>query len=208
MSLSLDGHATLIRSVITGSFVHSFMIYKWPSSLLSLIIRKLRNSLWIGSCEETKLVWVAWDRCCWPYFRGGLGLKDLGLLNDSLLRKFTWIFMTSDCFGFSFLREKYLRQLQKPQGGYVTSWIWSSLWTKYSSLLKEVSEANHLEIGCMLNCMDDLLTFHRLGFWGRPSKAPVIMSVVWSPPASGWIKMNTDGAAIGFPGVGGCGDIF
>ncbi|KAI9164815.1 hypothetical protein LWI28_002606 [Acer negundo] len=66
-SLSLAGRATLIRSVITGSFVHSFMIYKWPSSLLSLINRKLRNFLWTGSFEETKLVRVAWDRCCRPY---------------------------------------------------------------------------------------------------------------------------------------------
>ncbi|KAK3218686.1 hypothetical protein Dsin_012656, partial [Dipteronia sinensis] len=50
-SLSLAGRATLIKSVITGSFVHSFMIYKWPSSLLSVINHKLRKFLWIGSCE-------------------------------------------------------------------------------------------------------------------------------------------------------------
>ncbi|KAI9173384.1 hypothetical protein LWI28_000561 [Acer negundo] len=84
-SLSLPGRATLIRLVITGSFVHSFMIYKWSSSLLSLINRKLRNFLWTGSYEETKLVRVAWDRCCRPYSQGGFGLKDLRLLNDSLL---------------------------------------------------------------------------------------------------------------------------
>ena len=60
-SLSLAGRATLIRSVITGSFVHSFMIYKWPSSLLSLINRKLGNYLWTSSCEETKFFLVAWD---------------------------------------------------------------------------------------------------------------------------------------------------
>ena len=136
-SLFLAGCATLIRSVITSTFVHSFMIYKWPSSLLSLINRKLRNFLWTGSCEESKLVRVAWDRCCRPYSQGGLGLKDIGLLNDSLLRKFTWKFMTSDGFAFSFLRERYLRHLQKPHGGYVTSSIWSSLRSNYSSLLKE-----------------------------------------------------------------------
>ncbi|KAK1549712.1 hypothetical protein Q3G72_006607 [Acer saccharum] len=136
-SLYLAGRATLIRSVITGSFVHSFMIYKWPSSLLSLINRKLRNFLWTGSCEETKLVRVAWYRCCRPYSQGGLGLKDLGLLNDSLLWKFTWKFMTSDSFAFTFLWERYLRHLQKPRGGYVTSSIWSSLRMNYSSLVKE-----------------------------------------------------------------------
>ena len=71
-----------------------------------------------------------------------------------------------------------------------------------------VSEANRLEIGCMRNCMDDLLILRRFGLQGRPSKAPVIKSVVWSPPAPGWIKVNTDGAALGSPGVGGCGGIF
>ena len=71
-----------------------------------------------------------------------------------------------------------------------------------------VSEANRLEIGCMRNCMDDLLILRRFGLQGRPSKAPVIKSVIWSPPAPGWIKVNTDGAAMGSPGVGGCGGIF
>ena len=77
-----------------------------------------------------------------------------------------------------------------------------------SLVWRAVSEANHLEIGCMRNCMDDLLILRRFGRQGRPSKAPVIKSVVWSPPAPGWIKVNTDGAALGSPGVGGCGGIF
>ncbi|KAK2642188.1 hypothetical protein Ddye_023951 [Dipteronia dyeriana] len=80
-SHSLAGRATLIRSVITGSFVHSFMIYKWPTFLT----KKIRNFLWTGSCEERKLFRVAWNRCCRLYALGGLGLKDLTLLNDSLL---------------------------------------------------------------------------------------------------------------------------
>ncbi|KAK3222011.1 hypothetical protein Dsin_009036 [Dipteronia sinensis] len=99
-ALSLAGRATLIKLVITGSFVHSFMIYKWPSSLLRLVNRKLINFLWTGSCEETKLILVAWDRYCKPYSQSGLGLKDLGLLNDSLLKKLTWKFMTSQSLAF------------------------------------------------------------------------------------------------------------
>ncbi|KAK3225648.1 hypothetical protein Dsin_005510 [Dipteronia sinensis] len=113
------------------------MIYKWPSSLLRLVNRKLRNFLWTGSCEETKLIRVAWDRCCKPYSQCGLGLKDLGLLNDSLLKKLTWKFMPSDSFGFSFLRERYLTQLQKSHGGYVTLSLWHSFRSHYSDLLRE-----------------------------------------------------------------------
>ncbi|KAK2665839.1 hypothetical protein Ddye_004413 [Dipteronia dyeriana] len=136
-TLSLACRATLIKSVITESFVHSFMIYKWPSSLLRLVNRKLRFFLWTGSCEETKLIRVAWGRYCKPYSQGGLGLKDLGLLNDSLLKKLTWKFMTSETFVFSFLRERYLTQLQKSHGGYVTSSICHSFHSHYSDLLKE-----------------------------------------------------------------------
>ncbi|KAK3218957.1 hypothetical protein Dsin_012927 [Dipteronia sinensis] len=77
-SLSLADLATLIRSVITGSFVHFFTIYKWSSSLLLLINHKLRKFLWFGSCEETKLVRVTWDHCCRPYSQGDHGLKDQG----------------------------------------------------------------------------------------------------------------------------------
>ncbi|KAK3193274.1 hypothetical protein Dsin_024584 [Dipteronia sinensis] len=71
-----------------------------------------------------------------------------------------------------------------------------------------VYDANHLGIGCMRNCVDDLLILRRFGLSGRPGKAPVIMSVGWSPSAPRWIKVNTDGSALGSPGVGGCGGIF
>ncbi|KAK3204578.1 hypothetical protein Dsin_018624 [Dipteronia sinensis] len=60
----------------------------------------------------------------------------------------------------------------------------------------------------MRNCVDDLLIFCWFGLSDRPSKAPVIRSVVWSPSAPGWIKVNTDGAGLGSPGVGGYGGVF
>ncbi|KAK3183302.1 hypothetical protein Dsin_030588 [Dipteronia sinensis] len=77
-----------------------------------------------------------------------------------------------------------------------------------SLVWRAVSEVNGSKIGCMWNHMDDLLILHRFGLQGRPSKAPVIKSVVWSPPAPGWIKVNTNGASMGSSGVGGCGCIF
>ncbi|KAK2650013.1 hypothetical protein Ddye_017502 [Dipteronia dyeriana] len=58
-SLSLAGRATLIHSMITSSFVHSFMVYKWSAFLTKMVTKKIRNFLWIGSCEESKLVRVA-----------------------------------------------------------------------------------------------------------------------------------------------------
>lgn len=40
------------------------------------------------------------------------------------------------------------------------------------------------------------------------NKAPKIIEIQWQPPSLGWIKINTDGAAIGAPGRAGCGGIF
>ncbi|KAK3225647.1 hypothetical protein Dsin_005509 [Dipteronia sinensis] len=77
-----------------------------------------------------------------------------------------------------------------------------------SLVWREVSVANQLGIGSMHNCVDDLLILHRFDLCGRPARAPVIRSVIWSPPAPGWIKVNTDGAALSSPGVGGYGGVF
>ncbi|KAK3230190.1 hypothetical protein Dsin_002071 [Dipteronia sinensis] len=238
-ALSLAGRATLIQSVITGSFVHSFMIYKWPSSLLRLVNLKLRNFLHTGSCEETKLIRVAWNRCCKPYSQGGLGLKDLGLLNDSLLKKLTWKFMTSESFVFSFLRKRYLTQLRKSHGEYVTSSIWPSFRSHYLDHLKEgiwlISENSQRDFWCnnwlgvpilellwnpdyLANLFrarvsyfihkDNLLILRRFDLRGHPSRGLVIRTVIWSPPAPGWIKVNTDGAALSSPDIRGCMGVF
>ncbi|KAK3218295.1 hypothetical protein Dsin_012265 [Dipteronia sinensis] len=61
-----------------------------------------------------------------------------------------------------------------------------------------IYDVNHLGIGCMHNCVDDLLILHWFGLSYRPGKAPVIKSAVWSPPAPGWIKVNMNGAALGY----------
>ncbi|KAI9191000.1 hypothetical protein LWI28_001990 [Acer negundo] len=91
-------------------------------------------------------------------------------------------------------------------------WIFEGKSVDFRSILslvwRAVSEANRLDIDCMHNCMDDLLILRCFGLQGCPSKAPVIKSVIWSPPAPGWIKVNTDGADMGSLGFGGCGGIF
>ncbi|KAI9198422.1 hypothetical protein LWI28_015556 [Acer negundo] len=91
-------------------------------------------------------------------------------------------------------------------------WIFEGKSVDFRSILSlvwhAVSEANRLDIGCMRSCMDDLFIFRHFGLQGRPSKAPVIKSVIWSPPAPGWVRVNTNGAAMGSSGVGGCGGIF
>ncbi|KAK2663348.1 hypothetical protein Ddye_001922 [Dipteronia dyeriana] len=283
-----------------------------------MVTKKIKNFLWTGSCEERKLVRVAWNRCCRPYALGGLGLKDLVLLNDSLLRKLTWKLITSNNFAFTFLRERedserdfwhdnwlgvpildllgipdflaihlqarvsnfirdgrwilddrfrarfldlcfwidkivispvknylvwphsrdgivsykvaysgmfhdILAQIRILWRAVINSVVWSVWYScnqwifdgksvdfkaTLSLVWLSVYDVYSLGISCMRNCVDDLLILHRFGLCSRPLKAPVIKSVVWSPPVPEWIKVNTDGAALHSPGVGGCGGVF
>ncbi|KAK2657504.1 hypothetical protein Ddye_010556 [Dipteronia dyeriana] len=60
----------------------------------------------------------------------------------------------------------------------------------------------------MRNCVDDLLILRRFDLRGRPARAPVIRSVIWSPLAPGWSKVNIDGAALSSLSARDCGGIF
>ncbi|KAK0573289.1 hypothetical protein LWI29_005840 [Acer saccharum] len=60
----------------------------------------------------------------------------------------------------------------------------------------------------MCNSVDELLIPRHFGLWGCPPRAPVIKSVVWLPPSPSWVKVNTNGAALGSLGAGSCGGVF
>ncbi|CAN6545200.1 unnamed protein product [Malus baccata var. baccata] len=47
-----------------------------------------------------------------------------------------------------------------------------------------------------------------LGISPNPCKAPSIVPVLWHPPPSSWVKVNTDGLAKGNPGPAACGGVF
>ncbi|KAK3199002.1 hypothetical protein Dsin_022417 [Dipteronia sinensis] len=91
-------------------------------------------------------------------------------------------------------------------------WIFKSKAIEFISALSlvwhAVSDANRLEIGCMRNCVDDLLILRRFDLRGRLARAPFIRSVIWSPQAPGWIKVNIDGAALSSLVVKGCRSVF
>lgn len=48
----------LIDDVITFSFVHSFMVYRWSVGLIKSLNTAIRNFLWIGNISQKKVVFV------------------------------------------------------------------------------------------------------------------------------------------------------
>ena len=60
----------------------------------------------------------------------------------------------------------------------------------------------------MDNSVNDLLILRCLRVGGLRKKDPVLVSVCWLKPPKNWIKINTDGASHGAPGLVGVSSIF
>ena len=68
-SLSMARWLTVIKSVITGSFTHSFFIFDGLNSCI-------RNFLWSDSIWNRKIVTVAWKEVCKNLEGRGLGTRS------------------------------------------------------------------------------------------------------------------------------------
>ncbi|XP_055962061.1 uncharacterized protein LOC130015619 [Mercurialis annua] len=132
--LSMAGRVTLVNSVIRGSFIHSFSIYKWPKSLISLLSRAIKNFVWTGCISVRKNITVSWNTCCLPFDNGGLNLPNLTLLNEALLHKLAWNICSSDSFVFNFLRHRFTNSwgdaIRYPR----ISSIWSSVKNSFAKV--------------------------------------------------------------------------
>lgn len=57
--LFMVGRVCLVNSMIASSFIHTFMVYKWPSRLLCFMEKCIHNFVWIGLIATRKLVSVS-----------------------------------------------------------------------------------------------------------------------------------------------------
>lgn len=58
----------------------------------------------------------------------------------------------------------------------------------------------------MSSSTDEFQILHRFNVPGKPRKE--VLEVLRKPPAIGWVKVNTDGSAIGFPSIAATSAIF
>lgn len=65
------------------------------------------NFLW-GSYEgKNKCHWVAWKKLCYPTERGGIGIKSIQDISDSLGAKLWWHYRTERFLWADILNAKY-----------------------------------------------------------------------------------------------------
>lgn len=118
------GRVQLVRSVVHGMLLHSFMIYPWPFRLIKMLDRYIKNFIWSGDVTKRKPVVVAWHMVCSPVAEGGLGLRSIKLINKAAMLRLAWIFETDSGPWASIARARYLNAK-----GDLVPYLRSSMWT-------------------------------------------------------------------------------
>jgi hypothetical protein len=106
--VSLGGRVILINSVLAAIPVFYLSFLKMPTRVWKKIVAIQRNFLWGGSSNKSKIAWVKWSDLCRPKEEGGLGIKNLRLVNVSLLMKWCWrLLVSQDDLWSLVLKAKY-----------------------------------------------------------------------------------------------------
>lgn len=79
--LSKGQRLILIQSVLSSLPVYYLAMFQMPVVVAKEIERIIRKFLW-GSCNSTrKRSWISWSKVSLPKCRGGIGIKELKLVN-------------------------------------------------------------------------------------------------------------------------------
>ncbi|KAH9751354.1 putative ribonuclease H protein [Citrus sinensis] len=88
--LSLAGRITLTQSVLQAIPVYAMQTSEIPAGVINKINQICKRFIWSGSNENRKMSLIGWDKVCQPKICGGLGLKNLGMMNKALMMKLAW----------------------------------------------------------------------------------------------------------------------
>jgi hypothetical protein len=86
----------LINSVLNSIPIFYLSYLKMPIGVIKKIVRIQREFLWGGIKGGKKISWVKWKDVCLPRGQGGLGVRDVGKVNASLLIKWRWKLLQKD----------------------------------------------------------------------------------------------------------------
>ncbi|PNX84009.1 ribonuclease H [Trifolium pratense] len=106
--VSHGGRVVLLNSVLAAIPIFYLSLFKMPVGVWKKIIRLQRRFLWGGAAGASKIPWVNWQDVCRSKKEGGLGVKDLRIMNISLLAKWKWRLLSEgDSIWKNVLRDKY-----------------------------------------------------------------------------------------------------
>lgn len=90
--LSLGGRITLIKSSLSSLPLYYMSLLKASRGVIRELEKWQRRFLWNGSVFRKVISKVHWNIVCQPKSKGGLGIRNLFVMNRALLAKWWWRF--------------------------------------------------------------------------------------------------------------------
>ncbi|KAL0293105.1 UNVERIFIED_CONTAM: hypothetical protein Sradi_6957100 [Sesamum radiatum] len=93
LKLTYAGRTQLIKSVLSSIHQYWCSVFILPKGVIKTIEAKLRNFLWKGGSERGGYK-VSWEQVCKPTSHGGLGIRNIQMMNNALMGKYLWQVLT------------------------------------------------------------------------------------------------------------------
>jgi len=176
--VSLGGRIVLLNSVLNAIPIFYLSFLKMPTKVVRKIIGIQRNFLWGGKVGGRKIWWVKWSRVCSPWKEGGLGVRDIKLVNLSLLAKWRWRLLGEDDQVWKWvLKEKYGERVYGVMDGSSESWpSYASLWWKDLMALEVFRGVNSFNREVVRKVRNDI----SMKFWTDPWVGGLPLRVAFS----------------------------
>ena len=97
----------LIQSALCGVPIYHMSMYLLPDTNIERMTKVMRKFFWQGNATKKKYYMVKWNLITKPKRKGGLSLKNLKLLNVSLLCKWWWRLESEEGLWQDIVRQKY-----------------------------------------------------------------------------------------------------
>ncbi|XP_058756083.1 uncharacterized protein LOC131629310 [Vicia villosa] len=85
--LSMAGRVVLINSILNAISIYSLSFYKAPKKVLNEVRSIQSKFIWTGGDLKKLINWVCWYTVCKTREEGGLGVKNVEIMNVALLSK-------------------------------------------------------------------------------------------------------------------------
>lgn len=137
-SLSFAGWVTLAQSSLASIPGYTMQTTPLPISVIEEAERICRDFIWGSSPSARKCHLISWSQICKPKDEGGLGFRNLRVLNDAYMMKNAWNLVAHpEKFWVQVLRAKYktgLHQMPDVRPNTRSSPLWRAICTVWPSV--------------------------------------------------------------------------
>ncbi|GJS98286.1 RNA-directed DNA polymerase, eukaryota [Tanacetum coccineum] len=162
-TLSIGGHLTLLKSVLSSIPLYHMSIFKAPIGVLNKLEAIRRNFFNGVDGSENKIAWIGWDKILSSKKSGGLGVSSLYASNRALLFKWVWHFFSQDTSWWS----RFIQAVHGNHGAFGSRMV-SSKGSHWLDIIRDLSTLKSKGIDLMNFMRKKIGNGHNTSFWNDP----------------------------------------